>query len=575
MAQPTPGALVPIASHPEPGTRLDAHERRGAELDALANEEYDLVIVGGGIVGAGALLDAASRGLKVALVEQDDIGAGTSSRSSRLIHGGVRYLEQLRFGLVREALGERAHLLHIAPHLVRLEPFLFPIYGWPVVHRVFYGSGILLYDILGSRHDGGFARHLSREETLDWAPDLRREGLQGAIVYHDGVDDDARYTLAVVRTAIGLGARVATGVRATGLLEGSGRVLGIRARDVRGNGEFEVRARGVLDGTGVWVAERDSPLGSGATVRPSKGVHLIVPRERIRSRTGVTFRIPGRVLFVVPWPGHWLIGTTDDDFHGPPSHPSADAADVAQILHTVNKAFDIDLTTDDVVGTYAGLRPLVATGATGPTAKASREHRVVREANGVVRVIGGKFTTYRVIGRDAIDTLLGPVAVRSRPSGTDGLRLVGAADREVLSSLTADLVRAGHEPAMAERLVDRHGTEAPDVLALGAILGLDRPLAPNVAVHEAEIAWAVRNELAHTLDDVLARRTRLAQELPDRGATIAPRVAAIMAGELGWDADRQADEVARYLASAHKEFGVPEPLHVPVADAPPAFEATG
>jgi glycerol-3-phosphate dehydrogenase len=559
---------------PASSSRVGA-ERRAADIDALADEQFDLVIVGGGIVGAGALLDAASRGLKVALVEQDDIAAGTSSRSSRLIHGGVRYLEQLRFGLVREALAERSRLLYLAPHLVRLEPFLFPIYGWPIVHRVFYGSGILLYDFLGSRHDGGFARHLSREATLDWAPDLRREGLQGAIVYHDGVDDDARYTLAVVRTAIGLGARVVTGVRATGLLEGSGRVVGIRARDVRGNGEFEIRARGVLDATGVWVAEADSPLGSGATVRPSKGVHLIVPRERIRSRTGVTFRIPGRVLFVVPWPGHWLIGTTDDEFHGPPSRPSADEVDIAQVLGTVNRAFDVDLTTDDVVGTYAGLRPLVATGGTGPTAKASREHRVVRERNGVVRVIGGKFTTYRVIGRDAIDTLLGPAAARSRPSVTEGLRLVGAADRDVLDSLAADLTRAGHEAALAERLVERHGAEAPEVLALGAALGLGAPLAPNVPVHEAEVAWAVRHELAQSIDDVLARRTRVAQELTDRGAGVAPRVAAIMGGDLGWDADRQADEVARYLAAARKEFGVPEPLDVPVVDAPPALEVIG
>jgi glycerol-3-phosphate dehydrogenase len=289
----------------------------------------------------------------------------------------------------------------------------------------------------------------------------------------------------------------------------------------------------------------------------------------------MTIRIPGRVLFLVPLPDHWLIGTTDDAFHGPPDRPSANQADVAQILGTVNKALDVDLTADDVVGTYAGLRPLVATGATGPTAKASREHRVVREANGVVRVIGGKFTTYRVIGRDAIDTLLGPTTARARPSGTDRLRLVGAADREVLDRLTADLVRAGHEAALAERLVGRHGKQAPDVLALGASLGLTGALAPDVAVHEAEVAWAVRNELARSLDDVLARRTRLAQEQPDRGASVAPRVAAIMGGELGWDADRQADEVTRYLAAAQKEYGVPEPLRAPVAGLPPVFEVGG
>jgi glycerol-3-phosphate dehydrogenase len=566
---------VPISDESALGARLGALERRASDLDALADEEYDLVIVGGGIVGAGALLDAVSRGLKVALLEQDDIAAGTSSRSSRLIHGGLRYLEQFRFGLVREALAERSRLLHLAPHLVRLEPFLFPIYGWPIIHRAFYGSGILLYDLLGSRLDGGFARHLSRAETLDWAPDLRRTGLQGAMVYHDGVEDDARYTLAVVRTALDLGARAVTGVRVTGTLERAGQAVGIRARDVGGTGELQVRARGVLDATGVWVAEPGAPLGSGASVRPSKGAHVIVPRRRIRSRTGMTIRIPRRVLFLIPLPDHWLIGTTDDAFHGPPNRPFADEADVAQILSTVNKALDVDLTVDDVVGTYAGLRPLVATGATGPTAKASREHRVVREANGVVRVIGGKFTTYRVIGRDAIDTLLGPAAARSRPSRTDRLRLVGAADREVLDRLTADLARAGHDAALADRLVGRHGTQAPDVLAFGASFGLTSVLAPGVAVHEAEVAWAVRNELARSLDDLLARRTRLAQELPDRGASVAPRVAAIMGGELGWDADRQADEVTRYVAGARKEYGVPEPVRAPVAELPPVFEVGG
>jgi glycerol-3-phosphate dehydrogenase len=552
-----------------------AVEQRATDLAALADHRYDLVIVGGGIVGAGALLDAASRGLKVALVEQDDIASGTSSRSSRLIHGGLRYLEQLRFGLVREALAERSRLLRLAPHLVRLEPLLFPLYGWPVVQRVFYGSGILLYDLLGSRVDGGFARHLSRRETLDWAPDLRRPGLQGSIVYHDGVEDDARYALAVVCTALGLGARAVTRVRATGVVERDGRADGIRARDLVGGGEFEVRAEAVLDATGVWVAEAGAPLGSGARVRPSKGAHLVVRRERIRSRTGMTIRIPGRVVFLVPWPGHWLIGTTDDDFHGPPDRPSADAADVDQILRTVNDTLDVNLGRDDIVGTYAGLRPLAVSGATGPTAKASREHRVTREANGVVRIIGGKYTTYRVMGRDAVDAILGREGARARPSTTEELRLVGAADRADLDLLAADLARAGFEHDVAARLVDRHGTEAEKVVALGLAQGLGGRLGPGVDAVEAEVAWAVRRELALSVDDVLARRTRLAQELPDRGAAIAPRVAAIMGTALGWDAARQAAEVAAYLAGARREYGVPEPSRATAAEPAPAFEAAG
>ena len=548
-------------------------DQRTTDLAALADERYDLVIVGGGIVGAGALLDAASRGMKVALVEQDDIASGTSSRSSRLIHGGLRYLEQLRFGLVREALAERSRLLRLAPHLVRLEPLLFPLYGWPIVHRAFYGSGILLYDLLGSRLDGGFARHLSRGETLDWAPDLRRPGLQGSIVYHDGVEDDARYTLAVVRTALGLGARAVTRVRATGVVERDGRADGIRARDLVGGAELEIRVDAVLDATGVWVAEAGAPLGSGARVRPSKGAHIVVRRERIRSRAGMTIRIPGRVVFLVPWPGHWLIGTTDDDFHGPPDRPSADAADVEQILRTVNDTLDVNLGRDDIVGTYAGLRPLAVSGATGPTAKASREHRVTREANGVVRIIGGKYTTYRVMGRDAVDAVLGRDGARARPSATEELRLVGAADRPELDRLAADLARAGFEPEVAARLVDRHGTEAEKVVGLGLAQGLGGRLGPGVDAVESEVAWAVRREFALSIDDVLARRTRLAQELPDRGATIAPRVAAIMGTALGWDADRQASEVAAYVEGAEREYGVPELSRAPAAEPAPAFEA--
>ncbi|HEU0234879.1 MAG TPA: glycerol-3-phosphate dehydrogenase/oxidase [Candidatus Limnocylindrales bacterium] len=548
-------------------------DQRAADLAALADERHDLVIVGGGIVGAGALLDAASRGMKVALVEQDDIASGTSSRSSRLIHGGLRYLEQLRFGLVREALAERSRLLRLAPHLVRLEPLLFPLYGWPIVHRAFYGSGILLYDLLGSRLDGGFARHLTRGETLEWAPDLRRPGLQGSIVYHDGVEDDARYALAVVRTATGLGARAVTRVRATGVLERDGRADGIRARDLVGGAEIEIRADAVLDATGVWVAEAGAPLGSGARVRPSKGAHLVVPRARIRSRAGMTIRIPGRVVFLVPWPGHWLIGTTDDDYHGPPDRPSADAADVEQILRTVNDTLDVNLGHDDIVGTYAGLRPLAVSGATGPTAKASREHRVTREANGVVRIIGGKYTTYRVMGRDAVDAVLGAAAARARPSATDDLRLVGAADRAELDRLAADLGRAGFEPDVAARLVDRHGTEADKVVGLGLAQGLGGRLGPGVDAIEAEVAWAVRREFALSVDDVLARRTRLAQELPDRGAAIAPRVAAIMGTALGWDPARQAAEVAAYTEGAEREYGVPELARAPAASPAPALEA--
>ena len=537
---------------------MDPLAARSAEVDALASERFDVVIVGGGIVGTGALLDATSRGLRAALVEQDDIASGTSSRSSRLIHGGLRYLEQLRFGLVSEALEERTRLLNLAPHLVRLEPFLFPVYGLPLVHHVFYGSGIFLYDLLGSRREGGWARHLSRDATLAMTPALRPAGLRGGIVYHDAVEDDARYALAVARTARERGARIVTRARATGLVEVAGRVGGIRVTDVVGGDEFEVRADRVIDATGVWAARPDGPLSSGGgRILPSRGAHLVVRRDRIPSEIGVTIRVPGKVVFLVPWPGHWLIGTTDHADDGRPDRPNATAGDVDELLGIVNRYMAVDLTRGDLLGTYAGLRPLVAEGGAGSTVKASREHRVRMESNGLVRIGGGKYTTYRVMARDAVDAALGTAEARRRPSATADLRLVGAADREALDRLAVGLMAAGLEDAMARRLVDRHGTEAPALLALGRELDLVRPLSPDLHVLEAEVAWAATHELAMTVDDVLARRTRLAQERPDRAASLAPRVAEILGAELGWNETRRDREVDAFLESAGREFGVP------------------
>jgi glycerol-3-phosphate dehydrogenase len=553
---------------------VSALDDRRAAVERLTSERLDVLIVGGGIVGSGALLDAASRGLRAGLIEQDDIASGTSSRSSRLIHGGLRYLEQFRFGLVFEALAERARLLRLAPHLVRLEPLLFPVYGLPFVHRAFYGSGILLYDLLGSRREGGFARHLGRDETLDWTPVLRRDGLRGSIVYHDGVEDDARYTLAVLRTAIREGATGATRIRATGPLERAGRVVGVRARDLIDDTHIEIEADRVVDATGVWTARPDAPLGGGARVLPSKGAHLVVRRDRIPSRTGLTIRVPGRIVFLVPWPGHWLIGTTDAAYDGPVDRPSATADDVDELLDEVNRTLDVDLSRSDVLGTYAGLRPLAVSGSPGSTVKASREHRVTTEPNGLVRVTGGKYTTYRVMAQDAIDAALGQDEARRRPSATAELRLVGALPRPDLDTLSSRLVvEQGIDGAVAARLVARHGSEAREVVALGKEQGLLSRLAPDVEHLEAEVAWAARHELALSLDDVLARRTRLAQERPDRAASIAPRAAQILGGELGWKGARQSREVTGYLAAARREFDVPPATERAVAAAPAAEPA--
>jgi glycerol-3-phosphate dehydrogenase len=496
----------------------------------------------------------------VGLVERDDLAVGTSSRSSRLIHGGLRYLEQYRFGLVREALRERSRILHLAPHLVRIEPLLFPLFGMPVVTRAFYQAGMTLYDLLGARHDGGWHRHLSVPEVVAMAPSIRRERLRGGLLFHDGVEDDARYTLAVARSAREDGATVVTRARVDALIEEGGRVVGARVCDGLTGAEVEVRARVVVDATGVWGADPASPLSGGSTrLLPSRGAHLVVPRERIPSDVGLTIRVPGKVVFLVPWPHHWLIGTTDAPYAGPIDRPTAGPDEVDELLAVVNRVMDVGLTRADLVGTYAGLRPLIAP-SDGATVSASREHRVVVEGNGLVRVSGGKYTTYRLMAEQTIDAALGVLgeAATARPTGTVTRRLVGAADPPQLDDLAVSLATsAALDPAVTGRLVARHGTEAAEVLAVGRELGLLGRLVDGEEHLEVEVAWAARRELALSIDDVLARRMRLVQELPDRGASIAPRVAAILGAELDWDEARQATEVATFLAGASREFAIP------------------
>jgi glycerol-3-phosphate dehydrogenase len=535
---------------------------RRIALETLASERFDVLVVGGGITGAGTLLDAASRGLRAALIEQTDIAAGTSSRSGRLIHGGLRYLEQLRFGLVAEALEERARILRLAPHLVHLEPFLFPIYGLPLVHQGFYGAGIFLYDVLGSRHGAGFARHMRAEAAREFAPQLRPEGLQAAILYHDAVEDDARYALAVLRTAIdtGPGAVVATRVQGQATLTEGGHAIGVRARDQATGDEFDIRATHVVDATGPWAAQAgdDDAVPGAARIVPSRGAHLMIRRERLQARGGMTLRIPGRVVFVIPWPDRWIIGTTDHLDTRPPDRPTALDEDVDELLEVINHRLDIDLSRADILATWAGFRPLVGD-AGASTIKASREHRVTTDDAGIVRISGGKYTTYRVMARDTIDAALGPDEAKRRPSATEELPLAGAATRESLGALATSIARqTGLSDQVSRRLVDRHGSQALEVVALGRQLDLLRPLAPDIDHLEAEVAWAARDELAGSLDDVLARRMRLAQERSDHGGAVAPRVAAILGAELGWDAPAQAAEIARYVTTAAVEYAVPE-----------------
>jgi glycerol-3-phosphate dehydrogenase len=543
-------------------------ERRRADRARLADGVVDVLVVGGGVTGAGAALDAASRGLSVGLLEARDWAAGTSSRSSKLIHGGLRYLEQLAFPLVREALKERARLVAtIAPHLVRPLPFLLPLTA-PVWQRAYYGAGVALYDVLGAafardrtipRH-----RHLSRRATLRAFPALRRDAVRGAIRYWDAQVDDARHTLAVVRTAAGYGAAALSSARVVGLLRDGeapdAAVVGVRVADLTDGSSFSVRARSVIAATGVWSDDVGEMLGSSAPslkVRASKGVHLVVPRAAIDGGEldpdGLILRTPTSVLFVIPWREQWIVGTTDTPWGLDRDHPAASSADITYLLDQVNRVLTRPLSVDDVVGVYAGLRPLLA-GESDETSRLSREHAVVTPVPGLVLVAGGKYTTYRVMAADAVDAAVTglPGAPRSR---TAELPLVGARGWARVRDRAGELAAAsGLAEDTVARLLQRHGDQVVAVLDLVRDdPALGRPLAGAPGHLAAEVVHAVAAEGALHLDDVLTRRTRVSIETPHRGVESAPQVAALMAGVLGWDEERTAREIRHYTARVEAE----------------------
>jgi glycerol-3-phosphate dehydrogenase len=537
---------------------------RASALDALsADGELDVLVVGGGIVGAGTALDSVTRGLSTGLVEQRDLASGTSSRSSKLIHGGLRYLEMLDFGLVREALEERGLLLtRLAPHLVRPVPFLYPLHRpW---ERPYVGAGLALYDAMAmlGRYDMGVPRHrhLFRRQVARMAPDLRTEQLSGAIRYHDCQVDDARLVVTVARTAASHGAHVATRTRAVGFLREGERVVGVRARDLENGRELEVRARVVVNAAGVWTDEIQEMVGGRGSlnVQASKGIHLVVPRDRIRSETGFITRTEKSVLFVIPWGRHWIIGTTDTDWNLDKAHPAASRADIDYLLAHVNTILREPLDHEDVEGVYAGLRPLLR-GRREPTSKISREHTVVTPVPGLVMIAGGKLTTYRVMARDAIEaaahSLRTTVNTSVRDSITDRVPLVGAADFETRSNQRVLLSRrAGLHVARIDHLLGRFGGLVDDLLALcDERPDLAEPLAGAEDYLAAEVVYAVTHEGARHLDDVLTRRTRISIETFDRGIHAARPAARLMAGELGWDDERLETEVDHYLRRVEAE----------------------
>ncbi len=541
---------------------------RERALAAMQDGQLDVLVVGGGITGAGIALDAVSRGLSTGLIEQRDLASGTSSRSSKLVHGGLRYLEMFDFALVREALQERGLLLtRLAPHLVRPVPFLYPLrHAW---ERPYVGAGVALYDTMAmaGKYSMGVPkhRHLFRKKLKAIAPDIRTDDLHGAIRYYDCQVDDARLVMSVARTAATYGAHVTTRTKVTGFIHEDGRVVGVNVRDLENDLDFEVRARTVINAAGVWTDEIQQLMdGEGAlNVEASKGVHIVVRRDRIEAEAGFITKTEKSVMFVIPWANYWIIGTTDTPWEFDLAHPAASKADVDYLLEHVNKLLRVPLDRSDVIGVYAGLRPLLKGtvpkdgdrgDAAAATTKISREHTVVSPVPGLVLIAGGKLTTYRVMAKDAVD-LATAAFDKVGPSITENVPLMGAEGFVTRTQQREAIAKAsGLGVDVIEHLLRRYGGLIDEVLelvsnrpALGHSLeGADGYLA-------AEIAYAASHEGARHLDDVLARRTRISIETDDRGVSAARPAALLMAEVFGWDQARVDDEVDHYLRRVEAE----------------------
>lgn len=533
-------------------------DHRAQSIQRMSNEVFDVLVIGGGVTGTGTALDAATRGLSVALVEQRDYASGTSSRSSKLIHGGLRYLEQYNFGLVREALRERALLLQtLCPHLVHPVQFLFPLRN-RVMERAYVGAGIMLYDLLGGGRQVPAHRHLSKRRALQIAPSLREDALIGAIQYYDAQVDDARHTMMTGRTAAAYGAALATSVRVTDLIRDGDRVTGARVRDLESGNEFDIRASHVINATGVWTDDLNEMLGGQTKfeVRPSKGIHIVIPRERLRLETGLITKTEKSVLFVIPWGRHWLIGTTDTDWDLDRDHPTATSADVQYVLDHLNEWIDEPVTEDEIEGVFAGLRPLLAEDPSATTASLSREHSVVQPVPGLTLVAGGKYTTYRVMAKDAVDAAVRTMAKPVPDSVTDNVRLVGAEGYHALENSRRRLAEdSGLPVAVIDHLLGRYGSLIADVLALiEERPELGEPLEGGSDEYlKAEVVYAAQAEAALHLEDVFERRTRISFESTDSGLAAADTAATLMAEVLGWDDEAREHELKLYSGRVEAE----------------------
>jgi glycerol-3-phosphate dehydrogenase len=546
---------------------------RRSHLDRIRSGAFDVLVIGGGITGAGVALDAVSRGMSVALVERGDFAQGTSSWSTKLVHGGLRYLPMFDIAQVREDLQEQNALLRNAPHLVRPLPFLLPLY-WgarrplgltlPPLLRVGLPAGMELglwaYDMLAGRRGARRHRRLSRGGAAAVVPPIRLDGLRSAYLYYDGQTDDARLTLTVLKTAAGLGALLANYVEAVGIVMEAGGPRGVRLVDRLSGDRFTVPARTVINAAGVWAEDVARFAGPPAfRIRRAKGVHLVCSNARLglhRAALVLPETDDGRIAFIVPWQGVLVVGTTDTEWTRAGDEPEITHADVSYLLDHASRFLTIPLDRRDVIGAYAGLRPLISAGS-GSTARLSRRHGVFQSGPGVYSIVGGKLTTFRRMAEDVVNAATGRRT--GTPSPTRGMRLSGTDGLvKALPSLRGRARRLGLPRTTFLHLIRTYGAGAATVLALvEARPALGEPLAGGCPHIGAEVIVAVREEMAVTLADVVLRRTRLAHLLPDQGVGIAGRIAALAGEELGWPPSERAAQAAEYARGAAR-FGVSE-----------------
>ncbi len=527
------------------------NQQRQEALAELESCVFDVLVIGGGINGVGIALDAASRGLKVALVEAADFASGTSSKSSKLIHGGLRYLEQYDFKLVREALNERELMVStLSPHLVKPVSFLYPLQE-KLKERTYVGAGMALYDALrGFKRALPWHKHLTQKKISEIAPSLRLDVVTGGYQYFDAQVDDARHTMTIARTAAKYGAVITTRTRCEELIKNGKAVIGAKVKDLENDEIIEVRAKTTIMAAGVWTdpLHEKFALKGGYGVRMSKGAHIVVPGDAIKSQTGVILKTDISVLFIIPWGDKWIVGTTDTEYDQSREEPLATAEDVTYIINQANRVLEPKLRRDQVVGVFAGLRPLVSTDPDSPTTKLSREHVVDSPAKGFVSIAGGKYTTYRVMAEDAVNEAINHLRRLVPDSETETLAIIGAEGYSVLMNQIPRLANSfGISEKTVAHLLNRYGSLIDEVLAPAAEnKELLKPISKELDYIAAEIVYAATHEGARSVDDVLSRRTRIAFEAKDQGLGLAEKVADLIAPYLGWNKTQKNASIKEY-----------------------------